>query len=52
MKLRQLIEELAGYNPDAEVVVLGHSWVGSSEPEQYEDEPFVQLSQGKVVISA
>lgn len=52
MTVRELIMELADYNPEDEVVVQGTSWVGSSEPEQYETEPTLLPGNGKVLIIA
>ncbi len=44
--------ELAEYPPEDVVVVTGTSWVGCSEPEQYETEPTLLPGNGKVTIIA
>lgn len=50
MTVGQLIEELKTYDPNNEVVVVGTSWFGSTDPETYTSEPFITEEPGKVVI--
>lgn len=50
MTVAELIEELKTHKQDAEVVVVGCSWVGASEPTFFDSEPFVTEQQGRIVI--
>lgn len=54
MTIAQLIEELKTYKQDAEVVVVGCSWVGASEPVHFDAEPFITVEKEgtKVVLQA
>jgi hypothetical protein len=54
MTVAQLIEELKTHKQDAEVVVLGCSWVGSGGPVFFDAEPFVteEKDGAKVVLQA
>jgi hypothetical protein len=52
MTIRELIMALADYNPDDEVVVIGHVWRGINDPEEYESEPTLVPDNGKVRIIA
>lgn len=50
MTIAELIEELKTYDQNKEVVVVGCSWAGSSEPEFFDSEPFIMEEETKVVI--
>lgn len=52
MTIREFVEELLTKELDQEVVVVGHSWAGSSEPETYLASPELSDEDGKVVIRA
>ena len=54
MTVAQLIEELKTHKQDAEIVVVGCSWMGANEPVHFDAEPFITEEKDgmKVVIQA